>query len=76
MEKRAEPLFTMEEICRRNGVVYDTSTPSESFVIRFRNGEYFEVIKGVDSSEVFKKLFPYSTDSRGEGENSGSQRLD
>lgn len=39
MEKREKPLFTMEEICRRNGVVYDTSAPSESFIIRFRNGE-------------------------------------
>ena len=76
MGKREEPLFTMEEICRRNGVVYDTSTPSESLIIRFRNGKGFEFIGGDDSSEVFKRLFPYPDDSCGEGEDSGSRRLD
>lgn len=76
MEKREEPLFTMEEICRRNGVVYDTSAPSESFIIRFRNGEGFEFIEGDELSEVFKRLFSYPDDSYGEGEDSGSRRLD
>lgn len=60
MKKRREkPLFSMEEICRMNGVEYDASRPSDSVTVEFADGECMKIDSTFNLFD--KRYLPVST---------------
>jgi hypothetical protein len=51
--KRDKPLYSVEEICKMNGVNYDTSHPSDCIMVKDSDGKIYKI----DSSfNIFEKV--------------------
>lgn len=51
--KRDKPLYSIEEICKMNGVNYDTSQPSDCIMVKDSDGKVYKI----DSSfNIFEKV--------------------